>query len=62
MEDNSIWKSSINTKYGTEDGGWFTSFHRGSFGVDLWKSIAKESDHLKKDCMFKLGDGRKIRF
>ena len=28
----------------------------------LWKSIAKEIEQLKKDCVFKLGDGRKIRF
>ena len=62
MEDNSIWRSCINTKYGSHNGGWFTPYPRGSYGVGLWKSIAKETDQLKKDCVFKLGDGRKIRF
>ena len=46
----------------SKDWGWFTSFPRGSFGVGLWKTIAKGSNQLKKDCVFKLGDGRKIRF
>ena len=62
MEDNSIWRSRINTKYGSHNGGWFTPYPRGSYGVGLWKSIAKETDQLKKDCVFKLGDDRKIIF
>ena len=62
MEDDSMWRSCINTKYGSQNGGWFTSYPRGSYGVSVWKSIAKETEHLKKDCVFKLGDGRKIRF
>ena len=44
MKDNSICKSCINTKYGTEDGGWFTSLPRGSYGVGLWKTNTKECD------------------
>ena len=62
MEDNSIWKSCNKSKYGAEDGGWFSSLPRGSHGVGLWKTIAKESNQLKKDCVFILVDGRKIRF
>ena len=62
MEDNSIWKSCIKSKYGAEDGGWFSSLPRGSHGVGLWKTIAKESNQLKKDCVFIIVDGRKIRF
>ena len=61
MEENSVWKSCITAKYGTEDGGWFTPLPRGSYGVGLWKIIAKEFGQLKKDCVFKMGDGRKIR-
>ena len=44
VEDNSIWRSFINTKYGSQNGGWFTPYPRGSYGVGLWKSIAKEAD------------------
>ena len=60
MEDNSIGRSCINTKYGSQNGDWFTPYPRGSYRVGLWKSIAKEINHLKKECVFKLGDGRKI--
>ena len=49
MEENSVWKSCITTKYEPEDGGWFTPLSRGSYGVGLWKIIAKESSQLKED-------------
>ena len=62
MEDNSIWKLCIKSKYGTKEGGWFSSLPRGSHGVGLWKTIAKESYQLKKARVFILRDGRKIRF
>ena len=52
----------IKSKYGTEEGRWFSSLPRGSHGVGLWKTIAKEFDSLKKDYVFSLGDGRKIKF
>ena len=51
MEDNTIWRSCINTKYDSQNGGWFTPYPRGSYGVGIWKSIAKETDQLKKDCV-----------
>ena len=60
MEDNSIWRLCINTKNGSQNGSWFTPYPRGSYEVGLWKSIAKEIDQLKQDCVFKLGDGWKI--
>ena len=54
MEENSTWKSCISTKYGTGVRGWFT----GSFGVGLWKAIAKEAAHLKQDCELVVGMAR----
>ena len=54
MEENSVWKSCITAKYGAKDGEWFTPLPRGSYGVGLWKIIAKESGQLKKDC-FQVG-------
>ena len=62
MEENLIWKSCISAKYGYGDGDWFTPLPRGNHGVGLQKYIAKESGQLKKDSIFKMGDGRKIRF
>ena len=62
MEENSIRKSCISAKYGNGDGDWFTPLLKGNHGVGLWKYIAIESGQLKKDCIFKMGDGRQIRF
>ena len=56
------WKSCITAKYGTEDGGWFTPLPRGSYGVGIWKIIAKESGQLNKDCVFKLGMAERSYF
>ena len=62
MEENFIWKSCITAKYGAIEEGWFTLCSKGNYGVGLWKVIAKEAGQLKKDHVFKLGDGKKIRF
>ena len=52
----------FHAKYGTEEGGCFSLSPRGGQGFGLWKTIAREFDQLKKDHVFILGDGRKIRF
>ena len=48
-----VWRLVYKSKYGTEDGF--------GHGVGLGKTIAKESDQLKKDRVFIVVDGRKIR-
>ena len=40
----------------------FDPLPKGNHGVGFWKFIAKEFDQLKKDCIFKMRDGRKTRF
>ena len=62
MEDNSPWRTVINLKYGTEAGRWFTHASRGSYKVGLWKDISKETEQLKIDSLFELGDGCRIKF
>ena len=62
MEDSSTWRSVINLKYGSEDGGWFPSTSKGYHGVGLWKEISKESMLLRHHCSVKIGDGSKVRF
>ena len=62
MEDNSTWRSVINLKYGSEDGGWFPSTPKGCHGVGLWKEISKEGMLLRHHCSVKIGDGSKARF
>ena len=43
VEEDSIWNHCISIKYGIDIGGWFTLDLRGSYGVGLWKAIAKET-------------------
>ena len=62
MEDVFMWRSVINLKYGTEDGGWFPSLPKGCHGVGLWKEISKEGMLLRLHCSVKLGDGIKAIF
>ena len=62
VEKNSLWKTVIKLKYGTEAGGWFANAPRGSYGIGLWKEISKESEQLKNDRFFELGDGCRIKF
>ena len=62
MEVNCTWRSVINLKYGTKDGGWFLSLPKGCHGVGLWKEISKEGMLLRQHCFVKLGDGNKAKF
>ena len=62
LEVNSTWREFINLKYGTGDGNWFTQVPRGSYGVALWKEINKETEQLKHNCSFKIGDESIIKF
>ena len=62
MEDNSMWRSVINLKYGLEVGGWFPHIPKGFHGVGLWKEINKEGLILRHHCSVKIGDGSKARF
>ena len=62
MEDNSTWRSVINLKYGSEDGGWFPSTPKGCHWVGLWKEISKEGMLLRHHCSVKIRDGSKARF
>ena len=49
-------------KYGTEEGGWFPRTPRGNAGLGLWKGINAKAAKLKQDYVFKLGEGKRIRF
>ena len=62
MEENSVWRNIISLKYGMEDGGWFSSTPRGSYGVGLWKDICKEVIQMRQNCSIEVGNGLKVRF
>ena len=61
-EESTIWKEVIIIKYLLEDGGWFTKTIRGNSGLGPWKEISKEIVLMKKNSMFTLGDGSRVRF
>ena len=56
------WKTLINTKYGLEGLGWCSKEIRGPFGIGLWKDIIKESNWVKENWRFIVGNGTRIRF
>ena len=62
MEYSSTWRSVINLKYGTEEGGWFPFLPKGCHGVGLWKEISEEGMFLRQHCSVILGDGIKAKF
>ena len=62
MEDSSTWRSVINMKYGSDDGGWFPPIPKGCHRVGRWKDISKEDLILRHHCSMKIGDGSKARF
>lgn len=61
-ENNSLWKSVTNIKYGVEKGGWVTCISRGSYSVVLWKDIRKETILLAGYSTFAIEDGRRMSF
>ena len=48
-------------RFGEEEGGWFSRTPRGNAGLGLWKGINAEATKLKQDCVFYLGEGKRIR-
>lgn len=43
MENNTTWRKIIKLKYLTESVDWFTKVLKGSYVVDLWIEISKET-------------------
>ena len=56
------WKTLINSKYGLEGLGWCSKEVCGPFRVGLWKEILKESNWVKQNWKFIVGNGTRIRF
>ncbi|RVW40104.1 hypothetical protein CK203_081942 [Vitis vinifera] len=50
------------TKFGEEEGGWYTRKVREGFGVGFLKEIRKEGSLLQNKVVFSMGDGRKVKF
>ena len=56
-----IWRFAIessSTKFGVEEGGWFSQGVRDGFVVRLWKEIIKEGPLICNNIVFLLGNGR----
>ena len=52
----------ISIMYGTNIGVWLTLDPRGSYGVGLWKAIAKETPQLSKIVSWFLGMAKELDY
>ena len=59
---NCAWKILISSKYGLDGLGWCSKESSGPFGVGFWKEILKESNWVKENWRFIIGNGTGLRF
>ena len=52
----------ISSKYGVEEGGWYSREGRDVYGLGLCKEIKKEPAALKELCQFSVGDATRVCF
>ena len=61
-EPRSLWRRVIDSKYGSQWGGWCSNRTRDPHGVSLWKHIRAGWDRFSHYVSFKVGDGSRIKF
>ena len=61
-DSDCVWKRLICSKYGKEELGWSSKEVMGAFGVGLWKEILKESNWVRKNWIFRVDNGSRVRF
>ena len=49
-------------KYGEEEGGWCFGASSKGYGVGLWKAIRQGWKDFNKRIVFRVGNGRRVRF
>ena len=61
-EPMSLWRRVVDSKYGSQWGGWCSNRGQGAHGVSLWKHTRAGLNCFSQFIKFKLGDGSCIKF
>ena len=61
-EREALWNQVIRGKYGEDRGGWCSQEVREAHGMGLWKGIRMYWKLVSDRMVFKVGNGRKVRF
>jgi hypothetical protein len=62
MESGALWRQVVDSKYGSQWGGWCSNRVSEPHGVGLWKYIRAGWDSFVKYTSFVVGDGSRIKF
>ena len=61
-EPMSLWRRVVDSKYGSQWGGWCSKHSKEPYGVSLWNHIRKGWGCFSQYISFKVGDGSQIKF
>ena len=62
IESDSLWHQVVDSKYGSQWGGWCSNRVREPYGFSLWKFIRAGWDSFVNHISFVVGDGTRIMF
>ena len=62
VESGALWRQVVDSKYGSQWGGWCSNWVSEPHGVGLWKGIRVGWDSFVRHTSFEVGDGSRIKF
>ena len=62
VESGALWRQVVDSKYGSQWGGWCSNRVSEPHGVSLWKGIRAGWDSFVRYTSFEVGDGSRIKF
>lgn len=62
VEQEHFWHTIIKKKYGEFQGDWSTTVVRRPYGSNLWRGIQASWDRFSAFVLFRVGNGKNIRF
>lgn len=60
--NDKLWKKVIRSKYGVEQGGWYSKPCRYSHRCSFWKGIMLQKPFFERHISYLVGNGRRIKF
>ena len=61
-DHEALWRRVVDSKYGSQWGGWCSHRVHAPYGVGLWKFIRACWDDFSRHSAFKIGDGSRVKF